>query len=71
MYLLVGMADTRESTIKKFEKDYSDGEDIGSEMKPEKKTIPQRQEWALRLIRTSSKCFAASRMSRTVLIYLG
>jgi len=37
LYLLVGMADTCESTLTKFEKNYLDGKDIDSAIKPKLK----------------------------------
>lgn len=58
LHLLVGIADTCESTLKVFEKNYLDGKDIGSGIKPELKKYHRNESGTLRLLRTVSKCFA-------------
>lgn len=58
LHLLVGMADTCEIALKKFEKNYLDGKDVGSAVRPELKRYHKSESSTLRLLRTASKCFA-------------
>lgn len=58
LHLLVGLADTCEGTLRKFERNYLDGKDVGSAAKPELKRYHKSESGTLRLIRTASKCFA-------------
>ena len=58
LHLLVGMADTCEGTLKKFERTYLEGRDIGSGVKPELRKYHRSESGTLRLIRTTSKALA-------------
>ena len=58
LHLLVGMADVCENSMKKFERQFLNGKDVGSAVKPELKKYHRNESGTLRLLRTSSKAFA-------------
>ena len=58
LHLLVGVADTCETALKKFENNYLNGSDIGSALEPHLKTFQTNESGTLRLIRTCCKAFA-------------
>lgn len=58
LHLLVGMADSCETSIKKFEIEFHDGKNIGSAVRLELKKYHRNESGVLRLIRTASKSFA-------------
>ncbi|KAK3106600.1 hypothetical protein FSP39_023288 [Pinctada imbricata] len=58
LHLLVAIADVCEETLKKFQKNFLDGKDIGSGTKPELKRYHKSESGTLRLLRTCSKSFA-------------
>ena len=58
LHLLVGLADSCEESLKKFERLFMDGKDIGSAIQPELKRYHKHESGILRLIRTACKCFA-------------
>jgi hypothetical protein len=58
LHLLIGLADSCEESLKKFERLFMDGKDIGSAIQPELKRYHKYESGILRLIRTACKCFA-------------
>ena len=58
LHPLVGMADSCEASLRKFESSYLEGKDTGSGTCPELKRYHRSESGTLRLIRTSSKAFA-------------
>lgn len=58
LHLLVGMADSCETSIKEFEIELHDGKNIGSAVRLELKKYHRNESGVLRLIRTESKSFA-------------
>lgn len=58
LHLLVGMADSCETSIKKFEIEFHDGKNIGSAVRLELKKYHRNESGVLRLIRIASKSFA-------------
>ena len=58
LHLLVGMADTCEAALKKFEGNYLNGESVGSSADPYLRNFQKNESGSLRLIRTCCKAFA-------------
>jgi len=71
LHLPVGIADTCQSAIKVFEKNFLDGKDIGLAEQPELKRYHRNKSGTFRLIRTVSKAFAVGQYETIVFAFHG
>lgn len=58
LHLLVGLADSCEESLKKFDRLFMDGKDIGLATHPELKRYHKHESGILLQMRTACKCFA-------------